>query len=180
MKLRTKLWREPDGRVASGRRVRWSHPQRRKGRGPAGHAGEQVRACHQCSGGQGARPHRAADAARGRRRGDRVTRREFLTLLGGAAAAWPLAARGQQAKGATIGLLGTGTAAAQSQWTAAFVQRMRELGWVEGSTRCGFRGSVRRGGHDPGFHGPDLPRQPGRSREGFLMLPRRSPITGPQ
>jgi putative ABC transport system substrate-binding protein len=61
-----------------------------------------------------------------------MRRRDFITLLGGAAAAWPLAARAQQAKGATIGLLGTGTPAAQSQWTAAFVQRMRELGWVEG------------------------------------------------
>jgi putative tryptophan/tyrosine transport system substrate-binding protein len=61
-----------------------------------------------------------------------MRRREFLTLLGGAAAVWPLAARAQQAKAAIIGLLGTGTAAAQSQWTAAFVQRMRELGWVEG------------------------------------------------
>jgi putative ABC transport system substrate-binding protein len=60
-----------------------------------------------------------------------VKRREFITLLGGAAA-WPLAARAQQANAATIGLLGTGTAAAQSQWTTAFVQRMRELGWVEG------------------------------------------------
>jgi len=40
--------------------------------------------------------------------------------------------RAQQAKAATIGLLGTGSAAAQSQWTATFVQRMRELGWVEG------------------------------------------------
>jgi len=58
---------------------------------------------------------------------DRVRRREFVTLLGGA---WPLAARAQQAKAATIGLLGTGTAAAQSQWTATFVQPMRELGWV--------------------------------------------------
>ena len=58
--------------------------------------------------------------------------RVFITLLGGAAATWPLAARAQQAKAATIGLLGTGSAAAQSQWTAAFVQRMRELGWVEG------------------------------------------------
>jgi len=36
---------------------------------------------------------------------------------------------------ATIGLLGTGSAAAQSQWTAAFVQRMRDLGWVDGRTR---------------------------------------------
>jgi putative ABC transport system substrate-binding protein len=60
-----------------------------------------------------------------------VKRREFISLLGGAAA-WPLAAYAQQAKAATIGLLGTGTAAAQSPWTAAFVQRMRELGWVEG------------------------------------------------
>src|SRR5262245_58726243 len=60
-----------------------------------------------------------------------LRRREFIALLGGAAAAWPLAARAQ-AKAATIGLLGTGNAAAQSQWTAAFVQRMRELGWVEG------------------------------------------------
>src|SRR5437660_756995 len=60
-----------------------------------------------------------------------MRRRDFITLLGGSAA-WPLAARAQQAKAATIGLLGTGSAAAQSQWTAAFVQRMRELGWVEG------------------------------------------------
>ena len=60
-----------------------------------------------------------------------MKRREFITLLSGAAAVWPLAASAQQAKAATIGLLGTGSAAAQSHWTAAFVQRMRELGWVE-------------------------------------------------
>ena len=60
-----------------------------------------------------------------------MRRREIITLIGGAAVAWPLAARAQQAK-ATIGLLGTGTAAAQIQWTAAFMQRMRELGWSEG------------------------------------------------
>jgi len=61
-----------------------------------------------------------------------IGRREFIVTLGGAAA-WPIAARAQRpSKVATIGLLGSGTAAAQSTWTAAFVQRMRELGWIEG------------------------------------------------
>ena len=60
-----------------------------------------------------------------------MRRREFITLLGGAAA-WPLAARALQGKLPTIGLLGSGTAATQSQWTGAFVQRLRELGWSEG------------------------------------------------
>jgi putative tryptophan/tyrosine transport system substrate-binding protein len=60
-------------------------------------------------------------------------RRDFVTLLGGAAAAWPFAARAQQAgKRPTIGFLGTATPSAWSQWTAAFQQRMRELGWSEG------------------------------------------------
>jgi ABC-type uncharacterized transport system substrate-binding protein len=64
-----------------------------------------------------------------------VKRREFITLLGGSAAAWPLAARAQQpGKLPTIGFLGSTTPAAQSQLTAAFVQRLRELGWIEGRT----------------------------------------------
>jgi len=63
------------------------------------------------------------------------TRREFITLLGGAATAWPLAARAQQpAKLPTIGFLGAATAAVQRQWIDAFVQRLRELGWIEGRT----------------------------------------------
>jgi len=58
-----------------------------------------------------------------------------MTLLGGAAAAWPLAARAQQAgKLPTIGFLGASTPSAWNQWTAAFVQRLRELGWTEGRT----------------------------------------------
>jgi hypothetical protein len=50
-----------------------SHPQGRQAGGPAGRAGVEVRAGHQRSDRQDARPHRAADAARDRRRGDRVT-----------------------------------------------------------------------------------------------------------
>ena len=62
-----------------------------------------------------------------------VRRRELIALLGGAAAAWPVAARAQQtAKIPTIGYLGT--AAAWAPWTTAFVQRLRELGWIEGRT----------------------------------------------
>jgi putative ABC transport system substrate-binding protein len=61
-----------------------------------------------------------------------MKRREFITLLGGAVAGWPLAARAQQAKLPTIGFLGANTPTAQSHWTAAFVQRLRELGWIEG------------------------------------------------
>ena len=63
-----------------------------------------------------------------------MRRREFITLLGGAVA-WPLAARAQQpAKLPTIGLLGATTPLVESQRVAAFVQRLRELGWIEGRT----------------------------------------------
>ena len=64
-----------------------------------------------------------------------MMRRDFITLLGGAVAALPLAARAQQpAKLPTIGYLGTAAASAWAPWTAAFVQRLRELGWIEGRT----------------------------------------------
>jgi putative tryptophan/tyrosine transport system substrate-binding protein len=63
-----------------------------------------------------------------------MKRREFITLLGGAAS-WPLAARAQQsAKLPTIGFLGPNTATVMSKWVNAFVQRLRELGWIEGRT----------------------------------------------
>jgi putative ABC transport system substrate-binding protein len=63
-----------------------------------------------------------------------IGRRKFIAALGGAAA-WPLAARAQQAaKLPTIGFLGAATASAASQWIPAFVQRLHELSWVEGRT----------------------------------------------
>ena len=62
-----------------------------------------------------------------------MRRREFITLLGGAAA-WPIAARAQPGKLPTIGFLGTGAASTWTQWVAAFVRRLGELGWIEGRT----------------------------------------------
>jgi len=63
-----------------------------------------------------------------------MRRREFITLLGGAAATWPLSAHAQRGKLPTIGFLGSATPAAWAPWTAAFLQRLRELGWIEGRT----------------------------------------------
>ena len=63
-----------------------------------------------------------------------MKRREFITLLGGAAA-WPLAVRAQQlVKLRTIGFSGQSTRSAESELVAAFTQRLRELGWIEGRT----------------------------------------------
>jgi putative ABC transport system substrate-binding protein len=64
-----------------------------------------------------------------------MRRREFITLLGGAAAAWPLAARAQQSgKLPTIGFLGASSRSGIDRFVAALVQRLHELGWIDGRT----------------------------------------------
>jgi putative ABC transport system substrate-binding protein len=64
-----------------------------------------------------------------------MRRREFIVVLGGAAAVWPGLVRAQQpGKLPIIGFLGSNTPEAQVAWTAAFVERLRELGWTEGRT----------------------------------------------
>jgi ABC-type uncharacterized transport system substrate-binding protein len=60
-----------------------------------------------------------------------MRRRDFITGMAGSAAAWPLAARAQQGGMRRIGFLGASTPASAGLWVAAFVQRLRELGWVE-------------------------------------------------
>jgi putative ABC transport system substrate-binding protein len=58
-----------------------------------------------------------------------MKRREFITLIGGGVIAWPLAAHAQQSgKLPTIGFMGAGTPSGWSQWTAAFLQRLHQLG----------------------------------------------------
>src|SRR6516165_2438080 len=62
-----------------------------------------------------------------------MRRREFIKVIAGSAAAWPLAARAQQsAKLPRIGLLGSTTPSVESQRVSGFVQRLGELGWIEG------------------------------------------------
>src|SRR5438034_8470700 len=62
-----------------------------------------------------------------------MRRREFMALLGGTAAAWPLAARAQQ-RTPRVGFLFAGTPSLWSKEVAAFAQRLGELGWIEGRT----------------------------------------------
>jgi hypothetical protein len=69
-----------------------------------------------------------------------MTRRNFITLLGGAAVAWPVAARAQQSKVPTIGFIVAARPAAELDRIAAFSHRLRELGWIEsGNIAIDFR-----------------------------------------
>jgi putative ABC transport system substrate-binding protein len=64
-----------------------------------------------------------------------MRRREFITILGGAATTWPSRLLAQQPnKLPTIGFLGAGTPSGWSSWVTAFQRRLRELGWIDGST----------------------------------------------
>src|SRR5262245_49744222 len=124
--------------LSSGWCLHRPHPQRCQTSRTTGRAGHEVRVCDQPELCQGSRPRGPAHAARPCRRGDRVRRRAFITLVGGAAASsmsWPLAARAQQRERMRrIGVLHTLAAAdphGQARNTA-FLQALAQSGWIEG------------------------------------------------
>src|SRR5207244_13626224 len=95
----------------------------------------QVIIRHQYANSKNDRPYGAGNLARPGRRGHRVKRREFISLLGGAAAAWPLAARAQQGERVRhIGVLVPATAN-DPEFQArmgTFEQGLQESGWSIG------------------------------------------------
>src|SRR5262245_9205523 len=119
--------------------LRRPHPQGREAGRPSGAGADQVRAGAQSQDRQDAQPRRAGDRAHARRRGDRMNRREFITLAGSAAtaasAAWPLAAQAQRSERLRrIGMLMPYEEAdPEARARVAAIQgALKELGWSEG------------------------------------------------
>src|SRR6476646_8455949 len=129
------LWRQPERCLPSCRPLCRPHPQRRQSRRSAGLGADQVRVRAQPQDRQDTRPRNTREPTRLCRRGDRMKRREFMMLAGGTAAAWPLATRAQKPqKMPRIGYLGAGILAVKPNPRDAFMQGLRELGYVEGHT----------------------------------------------
>src|SRR5262249_40551461 len=116
---------------SSDRRLCRSDSQGRKARRPADPAVHKIRTRHQYQDRQDTWYQRAIASSANRRRGDRMRRREFITVLGGAAT-WPLAARAQQSAVPVVGFLNTLGQNDRPNLPAAFRRGLDETGYVDG------------------------------------------------
>src|SRR5262245_60281097 len=125
------LWNQHRGCLSSSWHLCRPHPQGCEPCRFARCAIEQVRTRHQRANGTHARSRCAYPPPTDRRRGDRVRRRDFITLLG-AAATWPLAARAQKPAMPVIGFLRDSTAAEVGFLVDGVRKGLAEAGFVEG------------------------------------------------
>src|SRR5262249_26261647 len=125
------LWTKLPGLVPARRRVCREDSARGTPTRYSGRAAEKIRSRHQSDNRQGARHRRAADATRPRRRGDRMTRREFITLLGGSSLLSPFAASAQRL-GRTYHLAFVSANPREAPQHVALLDELRRDGFVEG------------------------------------------------